>query len=178
MDQKDTDLRGSGAGNGREVNPGPLFFIIHKAGCLFENARPVTASGCSCPAPGRCGFVQAQPGLSGKMKKNRRKTVFLNRKNLDECKNREMRLRTKTLCSFHKSGTETGSTYIHFPGSTVNFNPDGFHVCLPNGIGPSMGMAYIVSKMSGFLTDCTFCHGSRTSLLSDYRSVKPTTEIS
>ena len=66
----------------------------------------------------------------------------------------------KWLCSFYFSGSQTRSTYIHLFSSSVYFNFYGFDVRFPHFVRSSMRMTHIVSEMSSFFTNSTFCHDS------------------
>ena len=64
----------------------------------------------------------------------------------------------QALCSLHSAGLQTRSTNVHLSGSAVYLNLYRFYVGLPHSVGSSMGMAYVISEMSGFFTDCALCH--------------------
>ena len=67
------------------------------------------------------------------------------------------------LCSLNLAGSQTGSTYVHSLGCTVDFHFNVFDIRLPNLVTSSMRMAHIVSKVNSFITNRTFRH-DRTSL--------------
>ena len=69
----------------------------------------------------------------------------------------------KKLSTLNFSGSQTGSTYVHFLRYAVYFNFYWFYVRFPHFVGSSMWMTYVVSEMSTFFTNCTLCH-DRTSL--------------
>lgn len=50
--------------------------------------------------------------------------------------------------------------------SSIDFCLNGFYICMPNTIGSSMRMTHVVSEMSTFSTNTTFCHDQH--LLDEY----------
>ena len=47
---------------------------------------------------------------------------------------------------------------MHSPCTTVDFTFNASDVGIPDTVGSSMGMAYVVTEMSALSTNCTFCH--------------------
>ena len=62
------------------------------------------------------------------------------------------------LCTLYFTGSQAGSTYVHFLRYTVYLDLYRFYVRFPHFVGSSMWMTYVVSEMSAFFTNCTLCH--------------------
>ncbi len=52
---------------------------------------------------------------------------------------------------------------MHSPRTTVDLTFNASDVGIPDTVGSSMGMAYVVTKMSAFATNITFCHDCTSS---------------
>ena len=72
--------------------------------------------------------------------------------------------RAERLRSFNLAGFQAGSANVHFLSPAVNLHANRLDVRLPDMIGTSMRMAYIISKMDTLPANSTFRHVS-TSLL-------------
>ena len=71
----------------------------------------------------------------------------------------------QSLSPFYFTGSQTWSTYILLFRSIIYFYSYGFYIGFPHFIGPSMGMAYFISKVYAFSTNGTFCHHCTSSIL-------------
>ena len=69
------------------------------------------------------------------------------------------------LCPFYFAGFQAGRTHVHLLCRSVYFHSYRLNIWLPHPVGPSMGVAHIISKVSGFIANCTSGHDS-TSLYS------------
>ena len=70
---------------------------------------------------------------------------------------------SQILCSFNQTGLQTGSTYVHFLCASVNLNPNGLHIGIPDSARLSIGMTYVIAEMNTLCADFTLSH-HRTSL--------------
>ena len=62
------------------------------------------------------------------------------------------------LSSFNPAGLQAACANVHSPCTTVDFTFNASDVGIPDTVGSSMGMAYVVTEMSALSTNCTFCH--------------------
>lgn len=62
------------------------------------------------------------------------------------------------LSSFYFAGTQATGTNVNSLCCAVNFALNFLDVGIPNMIGSSMRMAYVVTKMNALATYCTFSH--------------------
>lgn len=61
-------------------------------------------------------------------------------------------------CALNSSGTQTSCAYVHSLSSSVHFAFYISYIGIPNCIGSSMRMAYVIPEMNAFATNITLCH--------------------
>ena len=62
------------------------------------------------------------------------------------------------LGSFHPAGFQAARANVHSLCTAVDLALYASYVGIPNPVGSSMGMAYVVTEMSAFATNIAFCH--------------------
>lgn len=67
------------------------------------------------------------------------------------------------LSSFNPAGLQAACANVHSPCTTVDFTFNASDVGIPDTVGSSMGMAYVVTEMSAFATNIAFCHDCTSS---------------
>lgn len=67
------------------------------------------------------------------------------------------------LSSFNPAGFQAVCANVHSPCTTVHFAFNASDVGIPDTVGSSMGMAYVVTEMSAFATNIAFCHDCTSS---------------
>ena len=67
------------------------------------------------------------------------------------------------LSSFNPAGLQAACANVHAPCTTVDFTFNASDVGIPDTVGSSMGMAYVVTEMSAFATNIAFCHDCTSS---------------
>ena len=67
------------------------------------------------------------------------------------------------LSSFNPAGLQAACANEHSPCTTVDFTFNASDVGIPDTVGSSMGMAYVVTEMSAFATNIAFCHDCTSS---------------
>ena len=68
------------------------------------------------------------------------------------------------LSSFNPAGLQAACANVHSPCTTVDFTFNASDVGIPDTVGSSMGMAYVVTEMNAFSTNITFSHLDTSSI--------------